>query len=114
SPSERAPDRPAWPAGPAPCGIQPSITIRGRGVRLVAALLAAKIPLTIPSGSRRLATAVLGAKALHAGPGLNQRSIDREVVVRQQRFDRGLVQHRGHELPGNVAPDQTLAVLGEH
>src|SRR5262249_35004248 len=39
---------------------------------------------------------------------------NREVVVRQQRFDLTLVQDRSHELAGNVAFDQTFAVLGEH
>src|ERR1700752_2971866 len=82
--------------------VQPSIGVGGRGVRLIAALLAVKIPLTIASGSRRLAAAILGTKALHAGPRLDQRAVDREMIVRQQNLDRLLIQHRGHELPGNV------------
>jgi hypothetical protein len=32
----------------------------------------------------------------------------------QQRQDRPLVQHRGHELSGNVTFDQAFAVFGEH
>ena len=36
------------------------------------------------------------------------------MVVRQQRLDPLLVQHRRHELAGDVAGDQPLAVLGEH
>jgi hypothetical protein len=80
----------------------------------VAALLAVKVALAIAASSRRLAAVVLGAKALHAGPGLDQRAVDREMVVRQQRFDRPLAEHRGDELPGDVTFDQTVAVFGEH
>ena len=36
------------------------------------------------------------------------------MVVRQQRLDPLLAQHRRHELRGDVAGDQPLAVLGEH
>src|SRR6516162_2409562 len=36
------------------------------------------------------------------------------MVVRQQRLDRLLVEHRGHEPPGNVTRNQALAILGEH
>jgi hypothetical protein len=39
---------------------------------MIAALLAVKIPLTIASGSRRRAAAILGTKALHAGPRLDE------------------------------------------
>jgi hypothetical protein len=36
------------------------------------------------------------------------------MIVRQQRLNRLLVQHRGHEPSGNVTLDQALAILGEH
>jgi hypothetical protein len=45
----------------------------------------------------------LPSLGLHAGPRLDQRPVNREVVVRQQRFDLLLVQDRSHELAGNVA-----------
>jgi hypothetical protein len=83
-------------------------------VSFIAALLAVKVALAIATSSRRLAAAVLGAKALHAGPCLDQRAVDREMIVRQQRFDRPLAEHRSHELSGDVTLDQALAVLGEH
>src|SRR6201997_4312080 len=93
--------------------VQPSIGVGGRGVRLIAALLAVKIPLTIASGSRRLAAAILGTKALHAGPRLDQRAVDREMIVRQQRLYGFLIENGGHELVGDVTLDQALAVFGE-
>ena len=83
-------------------------------MRLVAAFLTVKVPLAIAARRRQLAAAVLGAKAFHAGPGLDQRAVDREMIVRQQRFDRALAEHCGHELPGDVTFDQAFAVLGEH
>jgi len=36
------------------------------------------------------------------------------MIVRQQRLDRPLIEHRGHELLGNVTLDQAITVLGEH
>ena len=65
-------------------------------------------------GRRRLAAAVLRPEALHAGPGLDQRAVDREVLVRQQRLDLGLGQHRAQELGRDLALEQPVAVLGEH
>src|ERR1700756_3897256 len=73
-----------------------------RGVRLVAAFLAVKVALAIPARRGRLAAAVFGTKALHAGPRFNQRAVDRKMIVRQQHLDWLLVQHRGHEPLGNV------------
>src|SRR5580693_8023442 len=78
--------------------IQSRIGISDRGVGLVAALLAVEVPFPIAARRRRLAAAVLGAKALHAGPRLDQRAVDREMVVRQQGLDPLLVQYRRHEL----------------
>jgi len=44
---------------------------------------------------------------------IKQRFPDLPVVM-GARLDRALVQHCGHELPGDVTPDQPLAILGEH
>jgi CheY-like chemotaxis protein len=44
---------------------------------------------------------------------IKQRFPDLPVVM-GARLDRALVQHCGHELPGDVTPDQALAILGEH
>jgi hypothetical protein len=64
--------------------------------------------------SRRLARAVLRLDALHRGPGLDQRAIDREVIARQKPFHLGLRQHRGQELSRDVAFQQPVAVLREY
>src|SRR5438445_13547284 len=121
SPSERAPDTRAWPADLAPgfregrlFAIQSGIGIGDRGVRLVAPLLAVKVPLPVAARSRRLAAAVLRAKALHARPRLDQGAVHREMVVRQQRLNLLLVQYRRHELAGDVTGDQPHTALGEH
>jgi hypothetical protein len=53
-------------------------------------------------------------EALHAGEGLDQRAVDREVLVRKQRPDCGLAEHRLEEPGGDVARQEPLAVLGEH
>src|SRR5215831_21218857 len=62
----------AKPGGLAwPLAVQSGIGIGGRGVRLIAALLAVKVLLAIAAGRRRRAAAVLGANALDAGPGFD-------------------------------------------
>src|ERR1700722_3331558 len=60
--------------------IQPSIRISRGGMRVVAALLAVKVSLPIASRIRRRTGAVLRAEALGAGPGLQQRAVDREML----------------------------------
>src|SRR4051794_18957531 len=72
-----------------PLAEQPGIGVGGRGVGVVLALLAAEVPLAVaPRGdfsrSGRLVRAVLWAEALGAGPGLQERAVDREMLVRQQ------------------------------
>jgi hypothetical protein len=69
---------------PAPAE-EPWVGIGGRGVRLVAAPLAVKVALGIaPTACRRsLVTPALRLEALHAGEGLDQGAIDREVLVRE-------------------------------
>src|SRR6516162_4529721 len=96
-----------------PLAIQSRIGIIGRGVGLVAALLTVEVPFPIAARRRRLAAAVRGAKALHAGPRLDQRAVDREMVVRQQGLDPLLVEYRRHELADNITVNQPFAVLGE-
>ena len=68
----------------------------------------------LPPGCRRLAAAVLRPEALYAGPSLDQRAVDREVLVRQERLDLGLRQHGAQELGRDLAFEQPVAVLGEH
>src|SRR5260370_39783805 len=55
--------------------VQPGVGIGGRFMRLVGALLAAKVRTVAVVG------AVLGAEALLRGPGLDQRAIHGEVLI---------------------------------
>ncbi len=57
--------------------IEPAVGIAGAGMGVILALLAAEI--------RAIAAvaAILGAEALMRGPGLDQRAIHREMLVRQ-------------------------------
>jgi len=71
-------------------------------VGVVGALLAMEIAFAIASRSRRIVAAVLGAEALEGGPGFDQRAVDRKVVVRQEAFDFGMLQHRFEELRGDI------------
>ena len=65
----------------------------------------------------RLATAVLRAKVLHRRPAdplrgsTDQRAVNREVIVRQQRLDLRVRQQRPQEAAGNVAFQQPVTVL---
>jgi hypothetical protein len=83
--------------------------------KIVRAFLAMEVRSGIASATlrRRFAGAVLWLDALHRGPGFDQRSIDREVIVRQKLIHLGLRQHRRKELR-DVAFQQPVAVLREH
>ena len=70
--------------------IEPRIRVGGGGVRLIAAVdplrgsTAMEITLAGAPRRRRFAAAVLAAEALHRCPGLDQRAVHREMLVRQQ------------------------------
>ena len=86
-------------------------------MRLVAPLLTAEVDLGIaPAARRRFVTiaSIPRLEALQAGPGFHQRAVDREVLRRQQPLDLGLGQDGRQELGGNLAFEQTVAVLREH
>ena len=63
---------------------------------------------------RRLRPAVLRPEALHRRPGLDQRAVDREVLVREQRLDLRQPQKRGKELPRHLGLEQPVAIVREH
>jgi hypothetical protein len=63
---------------------------------------------------RRVVPAVFRLEALHARPGLDQRAINTEVRVQEQRFDLRLAQHRLEELGRDVAAEKTIAIFREH
>src|SRR5215469_10395765 len=93
---------------------QPRIRIGCREVRVIRAFLAMKVALGVASATGcstsrwRRVTTILGNKALHARPSLDQRTVDREVLAREQAADLRQVQDAGHELTGNIAVQQTI------
>ena len=98
--------------------VEPRVGIRGRGVRCVRTLLPAKVGLGVASacGRRRLACIIaagLRLETLHRGPRLDQRTVHREVLARQQRLHPALRQHCGQELRRDVAAKQPVPVLRE-
>ena len=96
--------------------VEPGVGIGGRGVRVVAPSLAVEVALGVaPAARRRLvATFGLGLEALHARKRFDQGAIDREMLVREQRPNLGLAQHRLEELRRDLARKEPVAVLGEH
>src|SRR5215472_18415090 len=72
---------------------QPRIRIGCREVRVIRAFLAMKVTLGVASATAcstsrwRRVTTILGNKALHARPSLDQRPVDREVLAREQAAD---------------------------
>ena len=93
--------------------VEPRVGVGGRGVGLVRPPLAAEVAVAVPPAGRRLAGAVLRPEALHAGPGLDQRAVDAEVLARQQPPHLRPVEQRRQELGRDVALEQPVAVLGE-
>ena len=61
----------------------------------------------------RFVFAIAPAHAFHRRPGLNQRAIDTEVLVREQPCLLRLAHHAPQQLPGHLRLDQPVAVLGE-
>ena len=99
---------------------QPSVGVGGRGMRVILAFLAMEVSFGIAPATavltfpRRRLAAVLRHEAFHAGPGLDQRAVDREVLTREELADFRQVQHANHELTGNIAVEQPIPVLAEH
>ena len=99
-----------------PFAEQPSIGVCGRTMRIVRAFLTTEVTLGVaPAAARRRRFAVrLRHKTLHAGPGLDQRAVNREVLARQKCVDLRQVQHTGKELGRDIAIEQAIPVLAEH
>jgi hypothetical protein len=95
---------------------QPSVGVCGRRMCVVRAFLASEIAFGVaPTASRRRRLAAgLRHKTLRAGPGLNQRAVNREVLAGQKLADLRQVQHAGKELGRDIAIEQAIAVLAEH
>ena len=77
-------------------------------MRVVLALLSVEVGPTI-----FVAATVLGAETLLRGPRLDQRSVHRKMLVRQQRLDLLMVQKLGHKLGKYPTVLQPIAILGE-
>src|SRR5450432_554840 len=68
-------------------------------VRLVGALLLMEVPLGVTARSLAIIiAAILLPEALDRGPCLDQRTVHRKVIVRQQQLYLGLSQNRSQEL----------------
>ena len=78
---------------PGGLAVKPAVGIAGTRMRVVLTLLAMKVRTIVA-----VAAAILGAKTLLRGPCLDQRSVHRKMLVRQQRLDLRMVQKLGHEL----------------
>jgi len=93
---------------PGGLAVKTAVEIAGTRMRVVPALLAMEVCAAV-----FVAAAVLGAKALLRSPGLDQRSVHRKMLVRQQRLDLRMVQKLAHELREHLAVLQSVSVLGE-
>lgn len=122
--------------------VKPRVRVGGRGMRGIGPLLAPEVDfgiavLTVRAGHRVglgrvglilgggvrsgwAARVVIGRRvislrleAFHRGPGLDQRAVDREVVVRQKRRDLAMRQDRRHHLARHLRRQKPVAVLGE-
>src|SRR5262249_54919417 len=88
--------------------------VRGRAVRLIAALLAVKMALTVAPRRWRVTRTVLRHKALHRCPSLNLRAVDGKVVVRKQGSHLPMSEKLGQEFGRHLGFEQPVAVLREH
>ena len=91
---------------PGGLAIKTALGIAGARMRVVLALLSVEIAPAI-----FVAAAVHGAEALVRGPRLDQRSVHRKMLVRQQWLDLRMVQKLGHEFGKHLAALQPLAVF---
>jgi hypothetical protein len=78
--------------------IEPRVRVRGRLVRGILPLVAAKIDARVPRIVGRFGRRVATAKTLLTRPGVEQGAIDREVIIGQQpRCLRSTMRERGCE-----------------
>ena len=85
-------------------------------MRFIGPFLAMEVALAIAAYAllgRQLGV-VLRHKALHAGPRLDERAIHREVLARQELAHLRQIENPGHELGGDIARKQPVAVLAEN
>ena len=97
-----------------PLLIEPRIGVGDAAVGFVGALLPMKVPFGVAARTLAVVVApILPAEALDRGPGLDQRTVHREVIAGQQPLHLRLHQHRLQELAGDLSLEQPVAVLRE-
>jgi hypothetical protein len=67
-----------------------------------------------PAAVVRWRAIVLRLETLHRRPCLHQCAVDREVLVRQQRFHLAVRQNGGQEFARHIGGQEPITVLGEH
>src|SRR5207237_648439 len=105
--SRAASERDRWGCRPCPgrrCSVVPV------GWALLRVVLP---PLAVKVRAVAVIRAVCGLEALVRGPGLDERAVDREMLVRQQRLDLWVIQKPFHELPEHIAALKPVPVFGE-
>src|SRR6266436_3409531 len=78
---------------PGGLAVESAVGIASARMRVVFTLLAVEVGATAVG-----AAAVLGAETLMRGPRLDQRSVHRKMLVRQQRLNLRMVEKFAHEL----------------
>ena len=93
--------------------VQARLRIGRAGVGVIAAWLALPVGLGVASSAvgRLVVRAILRPKALLASPGLNQGTIDGEVLFREQSLPVGLAHHFGEEGLDDFVLEQAIPVL---
>ena len=91
---------------------EPRLIIGRRSVRLIAALLPFEVHRRILAATfGRLARTILGHKALHRGPGFNQRPVDRKMFMRGQSLPLSQGNYLAEELTHDVFGKEPIPVL---
>ena len=95
--------------------VQPRIGVGAGLVRVVTASLAFEVgtEIVIAVVVAIVVLATLAYKALVAGPGLNQRAVDAEVLAREPTLVVGGLDDQTEQLDDRVVGDQAFAVLCE-
>ena len=89
--------------------VDPAVWIRRRGMGLVGAFLPSEVDIRITATAfRRVIGSILRSEALHRGPGFDQGSVHRKVVVRDQLLPFRQSQNPTKEDPNDFLIEETL------
>src|ERR1700674_2142004 len=92
---------------------QPRVRVSARGVRIVAAPLAAKVSAASRVPTVTFAIAGFANKRGLRRPGTNQGAVDREVFLRQQLLPSRNIEHLVEQQCGRACFEQAITVLAE-